>query len=298
MKPSALLAAILATAALTSCTSAPAYDASGIFEATETTLSALSSGRILTISADEGDSVRAGDCLALTDTTQLSLQYRVLSHQLGATRSSSPDVAVQLASLRSQIAHQKEERLRLERLMVHGAATSKQLDDITSAIDVLERDLSSRLSTLGKTTDQIDQSSQAIAAQMAQTAASLADCRIISPVSGTVTERYAQPGEFAQPGKALLKVADLDHIYLRAYFTSDRLADLTLGMPVTVTADFGGGRRYDYSGHVAAIATESEFTPKNIQTDDSRANLVYAVKIAVDNPDGRIKIGGYGHVKL
>lgn len=66
---------------------------------------------------------------------------------------------------------------------------------------------------------------------------------------------------------------------------------------MTVTADFGGGERYDYSGRIAWISSESEFTPKSIQTRDSRANLVYAVKVAVRN-DGRIKLGLYGEVKL
>ena len=94
-----------------------------------------------------------------------------------------------------------------------------------------------------------------------------------------------------------MKIADLDNIYLRAYFTSNQLANLKLGDEVTVTADFGGSERYDYAGCITWISSESEFTPKTIQTKDSRANLVYAVKIAVKN-DGRLKIGLSGNVKL
>ena len=97
--------------------------------------------------------------------------------------------------------------------------------------------------------------------------------------------------------KPLMKVADLDRIYLRAYFTSDQLSELELGQAVTVTADFGGDRQVDYPGRITWIASESEFTPKTIQTRSSRASLVYAVKIAVEN-DGRLKIGLYGEVKL
>ena len=95
----------------------------------------------------------------------------------------------------------------------------------------------------------------------------------------------------------MLKIADLGKIYLRAYFTSSHLADIQLGQQVTVTANFGGDKLYDYPGTITWISSESEFTPKNIQTQDSRSNLVYAVKIAVKN-DGRLKIGGYGNVKL
>ena len=119
----------------------------------------------------------------------------------------------------------------------------------------------------------------------------------MSPVSGTVLVKYAEAGELATAGKPLMKVADLDNIYLRAYFTSDQLSKIKLGDKVTVVADFGGDERYDYEGRIAWISSESEFTPKTIQTRDSRANLVYAVKIAVKN-DGRLKIGLAGEVKL
>ena len=95
----------------------------------------------------------------------------------------------------------------------------------------------------------------------------------------------------------MTKIADLDRMYLRAYFTSDQLSRVAVGQKVKVTADFGGNERYDYEGTVTWIASESEFTPKNIQTRNSRANLVYATKIAVKN-DGRLKIGVYGEVKI
>ena len=119
----------------------------------------------------------------------------------------------------------------------------------------------------------------------------------MSPITGTVLIKYAEPGEFATPGKPLLKLADLNNIYLRSYFTASQLADLKIGQQVTVVADFGGDEKYDYPGTVTWIAEESEFTPKSIQTNDTRANLVYAVKIAVKN-DGRLKLGQYGEVRL
>lgn len=292
------LFAAIGLTALCSCGEKKEYDASGIFEATETTLSALGQGRILQISADEGDMVKAGECVALIDTTQLRLQWQHLNHLLGATRSSAPDVALQVSALRQQLAHQQAEKRRIERMLADGAATSKQLDDINSAIAVLEDNVNSQLSTLGKTSAQIDENVLAIATQMAQIEAQLADCRIIAPTDGTVTHRWAEPGEFAGPGRQLLRIANLDDMYLRAYFTSDRLAGLKPGQSVTVVADYGGGNIREYDGVIATIATQSEFTPKNIQTDDSRANLVYAVKIAVRNADGLIKSGSYGHVKL
>ena len=104
-------------------------------------------------------------------------------------------------------------------------------------------------------------------------------------------------GEYAAPGKPLFKVADMSNMYLRAYFTSGQLAEIKTGQKVKVYADFGGDKRKEYEGTVIWISAENEFTPKNIQTKDSRADLVYAVKIAVAN-DGLIKIGTYGEVEL
>lgn len=289
------IAAILLCSA---CNNHSEYAASGIFEATEITLSSLSSGRILQVNADEGDTVKAGECIALIDTTQLTLQWQHQSHMLDATRISSPDVALQVSALRQQLAYQQSEKARLERLIAAGAATTQQLDQINSTIAVLEDNINSQLSTLGKNVSQIDQNAEAIISQMTQIEASLSDCRIIAPTDGSVIIRWAHPGEFATPGKPILKIANLDDMYLRAYFTSQQLAELSLGQDVTVVADYGGGTVSEYPGQIVAIAAQSEFTPKNIQTDDSRANLVYAVKIAVRNTDRRLKNGSYGHVKL
>ena len=143
----------------------------------------------------------------------------------------------------------------------------------------------------------IDENASSIELQIAQIDDRLAKCRIASPVTGTVLAKYAETGELAAAGRPLMKVADLKRLYLRAYFTSDQLAGLQLGQEVTVTADFGGDARYDYRGRITWIAAESEFTPKTIQTRETRANLVYAVKIAVEN-DGRLKIGVAGEVRL
>ena len=133
--------------------------------------------------------------------------------------------------------------------------------------------------------------------QAAQIAEQIARAEVVTPITATVLDRYAEPGEFATPGKPLLKLADLHNIYLRSYFTADLLPRLSIGQKVTVIADFGGNQQYEYPGTVTWIAQESEFTPKSIQTRDTRANLVYAVKIAVKN-DGRLKLGQYGEVRL
>ena len=273
------------------------FDATGTFEATEVTVSAEANGRILCFDVEEGDSVEAAVPVGAIDTVQLYLQKLQLERQVASARSSRPDVRKQATALREQIAQQQTERRRVENLLKDGAATTKQLDDIDAQLKILQGQLDALLSTLHNNLASIDENSSAIELQIAQIEDRLSKCRIVSPVGGTVLAKYAEAGELAAVGRPLMKVADLGQVYLRAYFTSEQLSSLRLGQQVTVTADFGGDERIDYPGRITWIASESEFTPKSIQTRNSRANLVYAVKIAVKN-DGRLKLGLYGEVKL
>ena len=288
-----LVAAMLAV----SCGTEAKFDAQGTFEATEVIISSEAAGRILSFDIKEGMTIDAGEPLAVIDSVQLHLQRSQLEAQLSALLNSRPDVQTQVASLREQIATLKVEQRRIENMLRDGAATEKQKDDVDAQIRILESQLSATLSTLNTNTSTINSNAEAIRVQISALDDRIAKCRATSPISGTVLVKYAQEGELATVGKPLVKIADLGNIYLRAYFTSDQLASIKLGDEVTVTADFGGEERYDYVGRVAWISPESEFTPKTIQTKDSRANLVYAVKIAVEN-DGRLKIGLAGEVKL
>ena len=287
----------MAAALLAGCGREGDFDATGTFEATEVVVSAEATGRILAFDVAEGDRIDAGQQLGVIDTVQLSLQRLQLGRQRAAVRSGRPDIARQVAALREQIAKQEVERRRVERLLSDGAATAKQLDDVEAQLKVLEGQLGAQLSTLHNSAAAVDENASALDLEIARIDDLLAKCRIVSPVGGTVLAKYAEAGESTAAGRPLLKVADLGQVWLRAYFTSEQLSSLRLGQQVTVTADFGGGERYDYPGRIAWISSESEFTPKSIQTRDSRANLVYAVKVAVRN-DGRIKLGLYGEVKL
>ena len=290
----ALAGLLLATAG---CGTEGDYDATGSFEATEITVSAEASGRILFFDVQEGDRIGAGTTVGAIDTVQLHLQKLQLERQAASARSSRPDIRAQAAALREQIAQQETERRRIDNLLQDGAATTKQRDDIDAGLKILHGQLDALLSTLRNNTTAIDENSSAIELQIAQVEDRLAKCRIAAPVSGTVLAKYAEAGELATAGRPLMKIADLDRIYLRAYVTSEQLSEVQIGQEVTVTADFGGDEQIDYPGRITWIAAESEFTPKSIQTRNSRANLVYAVKIAVEN-DGRLKLGLYGTVKL
>ena len=280
-----------------SCGEETNYDAQGTFEATEVVVSAEASGRILNLDVEEGMPVEKGDIVGVIDTMQLHLQRKQLVAQREALLGSRPDIKKQAAGLREQIATQRGELARVENMLRDGAATTKQRDDLTASITLLESQLDATLSTLNNNTATINSNAEALDAQIAALEDRIAKCHIVAPASGTVLVKYAEEGEIAAMGKPLFKVANLDNIYLRAYFTSDQLADIELGDEVTVTADYGDDERFDYKGRISWISSESEFTPKTIQTKESRANLVYAVKIAVEN-DGRLKIGMAGEVVL
>ena len=280
-----------------SCTKEAEFDAQGTFEATEVVVSSEATGRILNFDIEEGMAIAANQTVGTIDSLQLHLQRKQLVAQQSALLASRPDVKKQVAALREQIAKQKTELRRVDNMLRDGAATQKQKDDIEAQIKILEGQLEAQLSTLDKNTSTINGNSVVLEAQIAALDDRISKCSIISPVGGTVLVKYAEAGELASAGKPLMKIADLKNIYLRAYFTSDQLANVKLGDEVKVVADFGGTERYDYTGRVAWISSESEFTPKTIQTKDSRANLVYAVKIAVEN-DGRLKIGLAGEVVL
>ena len=287
------VAAFLATA----CNRASGYDATGIFEATTVTVSSETAGKILCMNISEGDSVKAGETIAVVDTTLLVLQQKQLNSQKQSVESSSPDIAAQAAALRTQISHQKHECERLGRLLAGGATTQKQYDDAQANLTMLRGQLDALLSSLSNSRSSISDNAVALQYQKEQLEEQIAKSIITSPLTGTVLVKYAEPGEYAMPGRQICKIANLNDIYLRSYFTASQLADLRIGQKVTVIADFGGDQQFEYPGTITWIAEESEFTPKSIQTKDTRANLVYAVKVAVKN-DGRLKLGQYGEVRL
>ncbi|MGM9738662.1 MAG: HlyD family secretion protein [Candidatus Cryptobacteroides sp.] len=286
-----------ALALLASCRSGEEADAYGTFEATEILISSEATGRILKFDIEEGMTLNEGDIIAEVDSVQLTLQRKQLKAQMAALLGSRPDKKAQIASLKEQIAKQKTELARVERLLRGGAATGKQKDDIEAQIRILESQLTATLSNIDKNTSSINDNALAVEAQIEALEDRIEKCRTKAPASGTVLAKYAEAGELTTPGKPLVKIADLDRIYLRAYFTSAQVSGIKIGDQVKVTADFGSGNRFDYDGQIMWISSESEFTPKTIQTSDSRANLVYAVKIAVAN-DGRLKIGFSGEVGL
>ncbi len=273
------------------------YDATGTFEATETVVSAEQTGTLLTFSIDEGDAVEAGTEVGLIDSTQLWLKIEQARATKAVYQSQRPDLEKQIAATRQQLAKARQEQRRYQELVNDGAAPSKMLDDAKSQVQVLQRQLDAQISTLNTQLSTISSQLSTVDVQVSQLQDQLRKCHVKAPQSGTVLEKYAEPGEFVSVGKPLFKIADTDNMFLRAYVTSAQLQKVKLGQGVTVFADYGGGQRKEYEGNIVWISSRSEFTPKTILTDDERADQVYAVKVRIKN-DGYVKIGMYGQLKI
>lgn len=273
------------------------YDATGTFEATETTVFAEQSGALLSFDVNEGDMIEAARQVGLIDTTQTWLKIQ----QLGATKevyqSQKPDMERQIAATRQQLAKARQDEQRYRELVADGAVPSKMFDDASNQVKVLQRQLDAQISSLSTNTRALDKQTAAADVQIDQLRDMLRKCHVVTPTKGTVLEKYVERGEFVGVGKPLFKIADTQDMYMRAYVTSAQLQDIKLGQKVKVFADYGDNQRKEYTGTVSWISSRSEFTPKTILTDDERADLVYAVKIAIKN-DGYVKIGMYGEVKF
>lgn len=286
-------------------------DATGTFEATEVTVSAKSTGELKTFDITEGQLVESGVVVGQIDAYQLQMtaqqleaQKRQLAMSRNATDSRRLDLEKQLSSINQQISNTQRERQRFSELVRDGAVPRKQLDDINNQIKVLERQRDATRDQIRSNNTSLSEQSKGISAQIdgidaqrKQIADQIANAEVKAPLSGTVLEKYVERGEFVATGKPLFKIADTQNMYLRAYVTSSQLKDIKVGQKVKVFADYGGGQKKEYDGTISWISSRSEFTPKTILTDDERADLVYAVKIAIKN-DGYVKIGMYGEVKL
>lgn len=272
-------------------------DATGVFEATETTIAAEQSGTLMAFGVCEGDEIAAGKEVGLIDTTQIWLRIK----QMGATKqvyqSQKPDMEVQIAVTRQQLDKAKQEQQRYKELVSDGAAPSKMLDDATSQVELLEKQLKAQVSTLNTQLSTLNSQLSTTDVQVSQLMDQLRKCHVIAPVKGTVLEKYVEKGEFVAIGKPLFKMADTKSMFIRAYVTSAQLKNIRVGQKANVFADYGNGQKKEYEGVVSWISSRSEFTPKTILTDDERADQVYALKVAVKN-DGYIKIGMYGEVQF
>ncbi|HEY4155881.1 MAG TPA: HlyD family efflux transporter periplasmic adaptor subunit, partial [Puia sp.] len=184
------------------------------------------------------------------------------------------------------------------------AAPAKQLDDINTQIEQLQKQIAVSHQQINLDNSNTAAQNRSILSEkgplektVRQFQEQISKGQIVNPITGVVLTSYALKGEMAIIGKPLYKIANTDTLYLRAYITGDQLPGIKLGQAVQVRIDQGEKKYKRYPGTIEWISDKSEFTPKTIQTKEERANLVYAVKVRVKN-DGFLKIGMYGEVLL
>jgi HlyD family secretion protein len=299
-------------AAFTSCSSRENdFDASGNFEADEVVVSSQLAGELTSFNVHEGDSLTKGQIVGSIDAKNIFLQKEQVQAAIHSLSERTSDVTPQVQLLQNQVAVQQaqlknllHEKQRVERLVKADAATGKQLDDLNSQIEVVRRQIAVTSQQINVQRNAVQTQNRSVLSertplqkQVAQLDEQLSKANIINTANGIVTTTYAEPGEVTGPGKALYKIADLSIMTLRAYVTGSQLSQIKINQPVMVYVDKGDKTYRGYKGVITWISGKSEFTPKTIQTKDERANLVYAIKIRVEN-DGYLKMGMYGEVKF
>lgn len=267
----------------------------GSFEATEVLVSSEVNGTVLEWVLEEGMTIEENKMVGLVDTTQLYLKKEALRRSGRSVVAARPNVSAQTAALEAQLNNLKVQRDRVQRLLSADVATQKELDDIETGIRVTEGQLEAARSTLGNSSAQISAQSSAVDVQVAQVEDMIARSVIKSPIAGTITANYVHKGELTGAGRPLFRVANLEHMILRAYISTEELSSIKIGDTVTIRVDSNGTPK-EYQGTLQWVSSKAEFTPKTVQTKEERSNLVYAVKVRVPNDDGYIRIGMYGEI--
>ena len=260
-------------------------DGYGNFEATEITISSENNGKLIQFSIEEGQTLKINEFVGFIDTIPLALKKEQLLVSKNIIASKSRGVLSQISVLKAQLKTTAISKNRLENLIKENAGTQQQLDDINGKIDIINQQIKSVEIQNAPVVNELKN----IDVQISQLEDQLQKSNIINPINGTVLVKYAEPNEITSFGKPLYKIADLSTMQLKVYVSEKQLPSIIIGQEVTVKIDAENGMK-DYNGSISWISSESEFTPKIIQTKEERVNLVYAVKINVKN-DGSLKIG-------
>ena len=237
---------------------------SGTVEVTEVNVGFKVPGRIAALRAQEGQRVSRGERLALLESAEL----RSIVEQGRA--------AVRNAEAEYEKARKDHDRYLA--LSQDGAVSTQQLDTATKAHDVAR--------------SQLDQTRAALRTAEVR----LNDLTADAPVSGTVLSRNVEAGETVAAGVAVYTIGDLEHPWVKVYVNETKLGLVKLGQKAQVFVDTFPGKAYD--GRITYIASEAEFTPKNVQTQEERVKLVFGVKVSVTNVNDELKPGMPADVKI
>jgi HlyD family secretion protein len=288
--------------------------ASGHVEATHVRVSTKVAGRLQSLSVAEGDKVQAGQELGRIETTDLELSLRHARAErdqsaaelrlrlAGARKEDIAELEAQVTSAAVDLANAELDLTRMQTLLDRGSGTTKARDDAKARRDMAAAKLAAMKESLGRMRagsreEEKDAARARLAgaeARIAQLEQQIKDAVIASPLPGVVTEKIAEAGELLQSGSPLSEITNLADAWLTVYLPEADLAHIRFGQEAQVTTDSGQKR----TGKVSFVASQAEFTPKNVQTRDERVKLVFKVKIALDNADGVFKPGMPAEARL
>ena len=269
-------------------------DAYGQFEADEITVSAEASGILKSFTVKEGMKLNAGEKVGQVDSTQIHLRKLELEASVKSIRTNISKLDAQAAVYQEQLQTAKKDLQRFTNLKQNNAATQQQIDQAQGQVNVLQKQISS----VNVQKQSVYAEMETMETRIAQIQDQLEKAQIINPVAGTVLSSYAEPNELVSTGKPLYELANLEEMILRVYVSGAQLPNVRLGQDVEVLIDKNAEENESLKGQVRWIASEAEFTPRMIQTKEERVTQVYAVEIAVSNPDGKLKIGMPGEVNF
>ena len=268
-------------------------DAYGNFEATEVFISAELPGKMIHIDIEEGETLKKDQLICLIDTIPYHLKRNQLLAQRSVALSKAEQVKISKEVLMAQKKVVDQDFDRIQKMFADKAATQKQIDDVSGQLDVLNRQLKGQDASLKSVYSEIE----VIDAQLAEIKDQLSRCCVTAPSDGVVLQKIAENGELVATGKPIIKMANVNTLFLRAYISGSQLPAVKIGQEVNVIFDKDEDDNQSVKGTVSWISSSAEFTPKIIQTKEERVDLVYAIKVLVKN-DGRLKIGMPGEVKF
>jgi len=229
-------------------------------------------GRVAKLLAREGDSVTEGQILVQLDDAQLKAKVDQASEAVAA-------LEAQLQAAQHKVEQTRRDAKRFRDLVAEGTATIHEKEETELAWEVARDQLAAVKAQL----------SQAKAKRV-EAQSVLSDLTIRAPADGTISTRMVDGGEVVAAGSPLLSLVNMDRLYLKVYVPEVEIGKVRLGVPARIYTDAYPDQHFDAT--VRYIASQAEFTPKEVQTPDERVKLVYAVKLYLDNnPDHRLTPG-------
>ena len=271
---------------MSSCAQEEKADAYGNFEDDAVVVSAENAGKLIYYKVDDGITLKKGEIAAVVDTMQLHLKKQVLMAGMKAIDSKAENVEAQRSVLQEEFDIAKVNQKRIKRMFKDGASTQKQLDDINAQVKIIKQ----KINNIQIQRNSVLTEKQSLKAQIDQTNDMISKAIVLNPINGTVLVNFVKDAEFVAPGKPLYTIQNTDVLTLRAYVSETQLTQIKLNQKVKVEVDALKGTT-TLDGLITWISSKAEFTPKQIQTKEERRNLVYAIKVDVDNKDGLLKIG-------